>query len=89
MLVQEVHVDFFVGGFTSGGPNGSTCFIISSLPGLSLKQSSEVMDGFGLRFNFTVFIGAWLSKQVRNRSLKAFTFPSTDSITHPTVFQGI
>ena len=64
-----------MGGFTSGGPNGSTCFIISSLPGLSLKQSSEVMDGFGLRFNFTVFIGAWLSKQVSYRSLKAFSFP--------------
>ena len=44
-----------MGGFTSGGSNGSTCFVISSLPGLSLKQSSEAMDGFGLRFNFTVF----------------------------------
>ena len=49
---------------------------------------SEVMDGFCKHFNFTVFIGAWLSKQVRNRSLKASSFPSTDSIKS-TVSQGI
>ena len=49
---------------------------------------SEVMDGFCKHFNFTVFIGAWLSKQVRNRSLKASSFPSTDSIKSA-VSQGI